>query len=64
MTKYSVEFKMNIVQDYLNGEGGTPYLAKKYGIKGDSQVRNWVKNLVRKVYFIVIEIKLILFNSS
>ncbi|MDW5523150.1 IS3 family transposase [Carnobacterium maltaromaticum] len=42
MTKYSVEFKMNIVQDYLNGEGGTPYLAKKYGFKGDSQVRNWI----------------------
>ena len=34
MTKYSVEFKMNIVQDYLNGEGGTPYLAKNMGLRG------------------------------
>lgn len=42
MTKYSLEFKMNIVQDYLNGEGVTPYLAKKYGVKGNSQVRNWI----------------------
>ncbi|WP_414031688.1 helix-turn-helix domain-containing protein [Carnobacterium maltaromaticum] len=42
MTKYSAEFKMNIVQDYLNGEGGTPYLAKKDGVKGNSQVRNWI----------------------
>lgn len=30
MAKYSYEFKKQVVQSYLNGKGGTPYLAKKY----------------------------------
>ena len=30
MAKYSFEFKKKIVQEYLNGNGGYMYLAKKY----------------------------------
>ena len=32
MAKYSFEFKMKVVQDYLQGRGGSGYLSKKYGI--------------------------------
>ena len=45
MSKYSFEFKLEVVKDYLNGEtGGYGTIAKKHGVKGDSQVENWVKN--------------------
>ena len=32
MAKYSYEFKLKVVQEYLNGEGGYNYLWKKYNI--------------------------------
>lgn len=31
-----------MVQKYLDGEGGYSYLAKKYRVKGKSQIRKWV----------------------
>ena len=43
MAKYSCEFKLKVVQAYLNGEGGYVYLAKQYNIPGLEQVRKWVK---------------------
>ena len=49
MSKYSFEFKLKIVKEYLSGEGGYKYLVKKHNIangnakNGKSQVRNWVK---------------------
>ena len=33
MSKYSFEFKKQVVNAYLNGEGGYTYLANKFGIK-------------------------------
>ncbi len=42
MAKYSFEFKLKIVQDYLSGQGGTLFLAKKYGFKNSSQIRKWI----------------------
>ena len=39
MAKYSFEFKMQVVNDYLNGNGGYRYLAQKYGISQDSTIR-------------------------
>jgi Transposase and inactivated derivatives len=45
MAKYSFELKLKIVKDYISGEGGGDYLAKKYKISGKharSQVRKWV----------------------
>ena len=30
--KHNFEFKMKVVRDYLDGEGGYKYLGKKYSI--------------------------------
>jgi transposase-like protein len=40
--KYSKELKLQIVQEYLNGEGSFEQLANKYGIAQDTTVRQWV----------------------
>ena len=44
MTKYSFNFKKEVVQAYLNGEGGKIYIAKKYGIQTPSDVKKLVDN--------------------
>ena len=44
MSKYSFEFKKNVVNAYLNGEGGYGFLAKKFGIPNKSKVKLWVDN--------------------
>ena len=44
MSKYSFEFKKNVVNAYLNGEGGYSFLAKKFGIPNKSKVKLWVDN--------------------
>lgn len=44
MSKYSFEFKKQVVNDYLNGEGGYTYLANKFGIPSDNKVKLWVDN--------------------
>ena len=43
MRKYSYEVKKKIVIEYLNGEGGYRYLAKKYNIPDKKTIRVWVK---------------------
>lgn len=43
-TRYSPEFKLQVVEDYLSGQsGGMSSIVKKYGLKSDSQVRNWTR---------------------
>ena len=42
MVKYSYEFKLKVVQAYLNGEGSYDFLAKKYGISACSKFKEWV----------------------
>lgn len=44
MAKYSYEFKKKVVQDYLNGEGGHKYLARKYNIPNKCIVQRWIDN--------------------
>ena len=44
MAKYSYELKKNVVNAYLNGEGGYTFLAKKYGIPAKSNVEKWIEN--------------------
>ena len=44
MAKYSYEFKKKVVTEYLNGEGGKTFLAKKYGIPAESNIKKWVDN--------------------
>ena len=41
MAKYSFEFKMSVVKDYLDGQGGYRYLSEKYGIH-HRMVERWV----------------------
>lgn len=40
---YSGEFKLQVVQEYLKGEGSTQALAIKYGIPNKSTVLSWIK---------------------
>ena len=42
MAKHTFEFKKKVVLEYLNGEGGTPYLSTKYGLGSNSQLRKWI----------------------
>lgn len=44
MSKYSFEFKKQVVNAYLNGEGGYTYLANKFDIPSDNKVKLWVDN--------------------
>ncbi|WP_293728955.1 transposase [uncultured Phascolarctobacterium sp.] len=44
MAKYSFEFKKKVVMAYLNGEGSFKYIAKKYGVRSDTDVRKWIAN--------------------
>ena len=44
MSKHSNEFKKKVVEEYIRGEGGYKYLAKKYNIKSEQQIRTWVSN--------------------
>jgi transposase len=44
MAKYSFELKKKIVLEYLNGHIGSTTLAKKYDIKSEKQVRQWIKS--------------------
>jgi len=43
MAKYSEEFKLMVVRDYLNGSLGYSLIAKKYGIPSESPVERWVR---------------------
>ncbi|TLQ41749.1 transposase [Ruoffia tabacinasalis] len=40
--KYSYEFKLNIVEEYLNGELSYTLLSKKYHISTSSLIKTWV----------------------
>ncbi|WP_205687674.1 helix-turn-helix domain containing protein [Clostridiisalibacter paucivorans] len=43
MSKYSFEFKLKVVLEYLSGKsGGYGILTKKYNISDNSQLRKWV----------------------
>ncbi len=42
MAKYSLEFKMKVVGEYLSGSISLKTLAKKYNFKSDKQIRTWI----------------------
>ena len=42
MAKYSDEFKLKVVREYLTGPLGYEILVRKYGIKSPTQLKNWV----------------------
>lgn len=44
MSKYSFEFKKQVVEAYLNGEGGYGEFAKEFHILAKSNVKKWIDN--------------------
>lgn len=44
MPKYTFEFKKKIVFEYLYGKIASTTLEKKYNIKSQNQVRQWIHN--------------------
>ena len=40
---HDLEFKIKLVRLYLEGNGGYRALAREYGIKNSTQLRDWVK---------------------
>ena len=43
MAKYSEEFKLKVVKEYLEGSLGCISLAKKHGIPNHSQIQRWIR---------------------
>jgi len=43
MAKHTSELKKKVVQAYVNGEGGYKALAKRYHLRDNTLVRDWVK---------------------
>ena len=43
MGKYTEEFKLKVVKEYLEGPLGSVSLAKKHGIPNHSQIQRWVR---------------------
>ena len=48
MAKYSYEFKLKLVQEYLNGEGGYKYICNKHSIPVHCILQRWV-NAYKKI---------------
>ena len=46
MAKYSYEFKLRVVNEYLRGQGGWNYLSQKYNLTR-SLIQRWVSNYRR-----------------
>ena len=46
MAKYSYEFKLRVVNEYLRGQGGWNYLSQKYNLTR-SHIQRWVSNYRR-----------------
>ena len=44
MTKYNYKFKHKVVREYLNSDVSYSFLMKKYGIKSNSQIYNWLNS--------------------
>lgn len=44
MAKYSEEFKVKLVTEYLYGELGYKLLAEKYNMPSKTPLENWVKS--------------------
>ena len=42
MAKYSFEFKLKVVQAYLNGEGGHKFLSKNFNILAKRSIEQWI----------------------
>ena len=46
LSTYSAETKHNAICDYLSDKGTLREIQKKYGIRSDKQLRNWIMNIL------------------
>lgn len=46
--KYSNEFKLQVVNEYISGNLGCRLLAKKYNLPSKNYIVNWKKQLIKK----------------
>ena len=51
MSKYSPQFKHQVVSEYLNGNVTYTYLTQKYQISSSKQVQKWVQTLKKNKVF-------------
>lgn len=46
--RYSDEFKLQVIMEYLDGTMGCRTLAKKYNLPSKNYIQNWEKQLIEK----------------
>lgn len=46
--RYSDEFKLQVIKEYLNSSIGSRTLAKKYNLPSKNYIYNWEKQLIKK----------------
>ena len=46
--RYSDEFKLQVIKEYLNSSIGCRPLAKKYNLPSKNYIHNWEKQLIKK----------------
>lgn len=46
--KYSDEFKLQVIKDYLNSSLGCRAIAKKYNLPSKNYIDKWKKQLIKK----------------
>lgn len=46
--KYSDEFKLQVIKEYLNGSLGCRTIAKKYNLPSKNYISNWKSQLIKK----------------
>jgi len=46
--RYSDEFKLQVITEYLNSTMGCRTLAKKYNLPSKNYIHNWEKQLIKK----------------
>lgn len=47
-TRYSDEFKLQVINEYFNGDLGCRLLAKKYNLPSKNYITNWQEQLIKK----------------
>lgn len=56
--KYSDEFKLQVINEYLNTSIGCRTLAKKYNLPSKNYIDKWKQQLIKKDYCQIILITL------
>lgn len=46
--EYSLEFKLEVIKAYLDGQNGVRLIARYYNLPTKNYITNWLKELVKK----------------